>query len=67
MSFFTKKTHKPLFANKVDNKTHAKIDKITAETGVAKWFVIDKLLSEALGIKTNNKLDLSKWLSKGLK
>ena len=60
------KTHTSLFANKVDNKVHKQIDKIVDATGVPKWMVIDKLLSSALGVKTTNSLDLSKYL-KGCK
>jgi len=56
------KTHKSLFANKVNMQTHEKIDAIVEKTAVSKWMVIDKILSEALGIKTNNPLDLSKWV-----
>ena len=55
-------THKALYAKKVDVKTIEKIDKITEELQVSKWLVIDKILAEALGTKTKNKLDLSKWL-----
>ena len=58
------KTHTSLFANKVNNKIHKQIDKIVDATGVSKWMVIDKLLSTALGTKTDNKLDLSKWTKK---
>lgn len=57
-----KKTHKPLYAKKVDMKTYKKIDSIVEALDVSKWVVIDKILSEALGIKTNNPIDLSKWL-----
>lgn len=55
-------THKALYAKKVDIRTMEKIDKIVEKLDVSKWAVIDKLLSEALGIKTNNSLDLSKYL-----
>jgi len=55
-------THKALYSKKVDVKTIDKIDKIVKKLDISKWIVIDKLLSEALGIKTNNALDLKKWL-----
>ncbi len=55
-------THNALYANKVDLKTIKKIDSIVKKTGVSKWMIVDKLLSSALGVKTNNKLDLSTWL-----
>ena len=58
-------THKALYAKKVHVKTIDKIDKIYNETGLSKHLIIDKLLSTALGIKTNNSVDLSKWLKKG--
>jgi len=58
------KTHKSLFANKVDKRIHKKIDKIVKDTGVAKWVVIDKLLGNALNVKTTNPLDVSKWVKK---
>lgn len=54
-------THTALYAKKVDVKTMDKINKIVEKLDVSKWSVIDKLLSEALGIKTNNPLDLSKF------
>ena len=55
-------THRALYSKKVDIKTCDKIDLLTKKLDVSKWCVIDKLLSEALGIKTNNALDLSKYL-----
>lgn len=59
-------THKALFAKKVNVKTIDKIDKIHNQTGLSKHLIIDKLLSTSLGIKTNNTVDLSKYLSKSL-
>jgi len=57
------KPYKALYAKKVNDKTYAKIDKIVKSTGVSKWMVIDKILSEALGVSNpSNRLDLSKWL-----
>ncbi len=56
------KTRKALYAKKCDVKIIEKIDNITEKTGVAKWVVIESILATSLGIKTNNKLDLKKWL-----
>lgn len=61
-SSFKEKTHKPLFCNKCDVRTIDKIDQIAEELEVAKWMVIDSILSSSLGFKSKNSLDLSKWL-----
>lgn len=55
-------THKALYAKKVHVNTIEKIDKIYNETGLSKHLIIDKLLSTALGTKTTNSIDLSKWI-----
>lgn len=52
----------PMYIRNLDKKIHQKIERISKETNVAKWLVVEKLLADSLGVKTKNKLDLSKWL-----
>ena len=56
------KEYRALYTKKVSVDTLEKIDKISAELDVAKWVIIDKVLSEALGTKTKNAIDIKKWL-----
>lgn len=55
-------THKALYAKKIDAKVIDKIDVIAKNLQVSKWLVVEKLLSQALGVKNKNPLDLAKWL-----
>ena len=53
---------KPLFVKKFRGKTNKKLEKISKDTGLAKWLLIDHIVSTSLGIETESKLDLKKWL-----
>jgi len=55
-------THKPLYTKKLDIKTMEKIDSLVQKLDVSKWMVVDSILSTALGIKTKNPIDITKYL-----
>lgn len=58
------KTHKALFANKVDIRALDIIDKIVADHAdedLAKWRVINHIICGALGIKDTTQINIKKY------
>lgn len=54
---------KALYVRRIDERTSKKIDRISKETGFAKTIIVNKLLSDALGVPVkNNLLDLKRWV-----